>query len=105
MPVHQLPDSHLPWAEAHVLHQGEGTGGGKLIFIVVELFAYLLLIDDIPINYSERLLNIQLLPDTTRLQQSYLPRTYLLPTHIRFHCKKISYASSHSESSSTIQKI
>ena len=65
MSVHQPPDCHIPRAQAHVLHQREGTRGGNFVFIVVELFAFLLLIDDIPINYVKRLLHIQVLPDTT----------------------------------------
>ena len=65
--VHQPPDRHLPRAEADVLHQGEGTGGGN-----VELFAYLPLIDDILMNYALRLLNIQISADTTNMLSSLL---------------------------------
>ena len=40
--VHQPRDHHLPGAEAHVLHEGEGPTGGweeSFIFLVFELFA------------------------------------------------------------------
>ena len=70
--------------------KGQQVGGKKaLFFLFLNYLHNIPLIDDIPINYSERLLNIQMLPAVNRTGTT-TPRSHISPRspHLCFPVSK-----------------